>query len=123
MTHKEFLDAVIERGMAAARRDYARPDQRLKLEGSLAGFEDCRGLDVVALRALLLKAREEAHEARLAHRADYWRIRCREAEIEWVANCLSVMLAQSGMAVIVPPTARAVIACAEIVGVGPAAQA
>ena len=117
MTHMDFLDAVIERGIAAARRDYARPDQRLKLEGSLAGFEACRGLDPAQLAALLGEARRATLEAYREDRQDYWRVRCREAEIEWVANCLSFMLLQAGLPVIVPPTARAAMTCAEIVGI------
>ena len=38
---------------------------------------------------------------------DYWKIRCYEAEVEWVANCISFALVNEGQKPIIEPTVRA----------------
>lgn len=122
MTYDEFLTRIIDDGIEAARKSYSQPKQRAKLEGSLEGFEACRGLNPAQLLALLEDAgqRVEAARRRVDDGADideYWKERCRESEIEWTANCLSAVLANQGMKPIVPPTARGVMKAAEVVGV------
>jgi hypothetical protein len=122
MEFRAFLDRVIDDGIAAARADYREGP---KLEGSVEGFEDCRGKGPTELRDLLAEARQETVKARRAigDESDqalvdaYWRIRCRELEIEWVCNVASAALMNQGLRVIVPPTARGVMKAAEIVGV------
>jgi hypothetical protein len=117
ITHEEFLDRVIDEGIVAARRDYSRPDQKDKLEGSIAGFEACRGKSVLELKDLLDEANKSADAS--AHREDarYWYFRCQAAEIEWCCNCVSAVLYNEGRPVIIQPTANAVMQVARIVGV------
>ena len=45
---------------------------------------------------------------------DYWRVRCREAEIEWVCNVVSAMLVNEKKSPIIPPTARGTITAGKI---------
>jgi hypothetical protein len=116
MNYYELLDRIIEEGIAAAEADY---EEGPKLDGSVAGFEACRGKPPESLRALFEQAHADTHNAIMANVAeeDYWRIRCYEAEVEWVCNCVSAMLMNEGKPVIVPPTAGAMMKVASIVGV------
>lgn len=119
------LDAIVNRGIAAAQRDYM--DKPEKLEGAVAGFEACRDKTPLQLLALLEEASKSTREAR--HRTNasdapsqgFWKIRCYEAEIEWVCNCVSVLLTNQGEKSPFPhhigPTARAFSTVASIVGV------
>lgn len=117
MEYDEFLERIVDDGKKAAEESYAKSPS--KLRGALAGFEECRGKTPQELAVVLLEARRRTHEARLTEAADYWEIRCFEAEVEWVCNCVSAMMVNSGMAPIVNPTARGVIKAAEVAGVAP----
>jgi len=120
MDYYEFLDRIIDDGIAAAEADY---EEGPKLDGSVAGFEACRGKPPRSLKELLEQASAETHNALIANvpEEDYWRIRCYEAEVEWVCNCVSVLLMSTDdVPVIVPPTARAALKVASIVGVAEA---
>ena len=85
MNLADFLDRVIEDGIAAARADYCRPEQKAKLEGSIEGFEACRGKDPEALAQLAARAAKDTELARMHLHEDeisageYWKKRCREA--------------------------------------------
>lgn len=131
MTFQEFLDKVIEAGMEGARASYGeRTDDNGKamLAGSLEGFEACRGLVPSQISLLLQEEQKKTREHR-AHFGSpgtterkeqsrlYWHQRCREAEVEWVANCVSAALVNSGVPGIVPVTARGFLAAARILGV------
>lgn len=123
MTYDEFLTRIIDDGIAAARADYAKPEQVEWLEGSIAGFEACRGKNPLALRELLTAAMKNAGDARV-HNAppeDYWYLKCLALEVEWVANCVSALLVnQDGHPLASHlPTARAVMKAAEVIGVAP----
>lgn len=113
----DALNAVIDDGIEAARLDYARPDQKLKLDGSIRGFEDCRGKTAEEIGKLLAQANQDADDARRREAQDYWHWRCRAAEIEWVANVLSAILMNEGRPTIVTPTARGMLKAADIIGV------
>lgn len=115
-TYATFLDQIIRDGIAAAHHDYKDVSSH-QLQGSLAGFEACRGKTPAELAALLADARRETAEAYWGQAADYWRTRCFEAEVEWVCNCVSAVLRNEGFPVIVPPTARGVQKAAQVVGV------
>lgn len=116
MNYAKFLDRIITRGIEAAKRDYSRPDQKQKLQGSLAGFETCRGKNPAELQILLTSTRIATRNA--LNRDDYWWYRCYEAEVEWVCNCVSVVLNAKGLSTIVAPTCRALQTVVEIVGIG-----
>ncbi len=110
-SYQDLLARVIGDGIEAARVDY-RPGP--ELDGSVAGFEACRGRTPEQLAALLQEARLEA---RRGQAGDYWFWRCRELEVEWVCNVVSAALLNQGLPVIVTPTARGVFKAAEILGV------
>lgn len=125
MTYLEFLTRVIDDGIAAAKADYTKPEDKARLDGSIEGFEACRGKHPIDLRQLMWDARQktqtafhEVHEKEISDE-DYWRIRSIEAEVEWTCNVVSALLMNEKVASIDPlmPTARAVMKCAEIVGV------
>jgi hypothetical protein len=118
VNYDEFLMRVIDDGLVAARNSYQhRPE---KLEGAIAGFEACRGKSPQELQELLQKAFKDTAQARVDGLEInlYWKMRCYEAEIEWVCNVVSAILQNEGKPTIVHVTARAVIKAAEIVGVG-----
>lgn len=115
MNLTEFIDKVIEHGIAAAKADYTRPDQADKLRGSLDGFEACRGKDPVQLAKLLGEAAKATAVAHMERAENYWEIRCKEMEIEWVCNEVSAILVQNNLPPIVTPTVRGAMAAYRIV--------
>jgi hypothetical protein len=120
MEYGQFLSLVIDDGIEAARQSYNKPQDHLKREGAIKGFEECRGLDPAKLAARLSEARQMTHTKLYHEAADYWYWRCREAEIEWVCNVVSALSAlcrNQGWPEIVPCTVRGVIKAAEIIGV------
>lgn len=116
MTYSDFLSAVIDTGIEAAKADYA--NDPAKRDGAIAGFSECRGKEPGELRTLLTNARNDAQKLFMGDNdAAYWTATCRAAEIEWVCNCISALLMGRGETyVIVPPTARAVMHVARILG-------
>lgn len=127
MTYIEFLTEVIERGIKGASADEIINKYPKRLEGSIEGFNACRGKSPEELAALLAEMNRRTHNARLeahdkdeADIEDYWKQRYIAIQVEWVANCVSAALMNEGRPVIIPPTARALMNVAEIVGVGPA---
>lgn len=125
MTLNDALNQIIDDGIEAARADYTKPDQRLQLEGSIQGFEECRGKTPSQIAALIDEANardfEQARDVneRGGPAEQYWFWRCRTLEIEWVANVLgNVMLANN-----IEPlsrrllTYRGAMKAAEIIGV------
>ncbi len=99
MTFGEFLSRVINDGLAEVRRVYSRPTDRHKLEGAIAGLELCRGLNPHGLAtALQVVRRDMMSRLLLLGRAGdhYWRMRYREAQVEWVCNVVSALLQEQG---------------------------
>jgi hypothetical protein len=82
----DVLNQIIDDGIEAARADYTKPSQKLKLEGSIKGFEDCRGKAPAEIVALMVEANERAYKAMRDKEPTehYWYWRCRAAEVEWV---------------------------------------
>ena len=112
----EFKNKVIERGIAAAKADYTKPEDKNRLEGSLAGFELCRETPLEKLQQLLIEARKESNTHMFEQDLErYWHCRSKEAEIEWVCNCVSVVLANEGREPIIPCTCNAVLLANEII--------
>lgn len=118
-----LLDRIITDGIAAARRDYCRPDQEHKLAGSVAGFEACRGKSPTELAQLLHEADvttdQKRHEG--AEVQAYWTARCFALEVGWVCNVISAVLVVHGSQPIVAPTCHGLAKAAEILGVRSAA--
>jgi hypothetical protein len=122
MDYKEFLERVINDGIEAVKTDYKEGDNRR--EGSIQGFEDCRGKPPQELLALLTEARKKAEEVYWeAQEGDkaavdrYWHYQSRALEIEWVCNSMSAAFANSNMAPLIPPTCRGALNAARILGV------
>ena len=117
MNLNDCLNWIIDDGIEAARADYTRPDQGLWLEGSIAGFEECRGKTPPEIADLILAARLRADQAMRDEDARYWYWRCRSLEIEWVANVLSNIMMAQGWPAIGIATYRGLMKAAEIIGV------
>lgn len=120
MSYMQFLTEVINDGIDAARADYATKPSWLS--GALLGFELCRGKRPTELLLLLNQVRTEVSDAFKNEAAEdpYWKVRCKEAEIEWVCNCVSALRhlpVASPLHVefyIVQPTARGVLKAHEV---------
>lgn len=110
MDYATFLARVIKDGIEAAEKDYAgRPDKR---KGAVEGFRACDGKRPPELAELLSSARNAAQEAFTHEAVNYWEIRCFEAEVEWVLNCISAATGQSDFPTIT--TARGLMKAASI---------
>jgi hypothetical protein len=118
MFYDDFLKRVIDDGIEAAKADYDKPEEKERLEGSIEGFEACRGKDPAALFRLLQQARRRTAEAHNGRSDFYWRIRCFEAEIEWICNVISASMTNSGFPPIVPVTANGIAQAARILADG-----
>lgn len=121
MDYDAFLTRIIDDGIEAAKHDYNKPRDEKKLQGSIAGFEACRGKQPQEIVDLWTSAAKEAairmgSDDQEGHLHDsYWYWRCYGLEVEWVLNCLSVALKTSLLSHL--PTARAVTKAAEVLGV------
>ena len=113
----DALNHIIDDGIEAARADYAKPADKLKLDGSIRGFEDCRGKQPEQITVLIVSANEIVTDKRRERAADYWYWRCRALEIEWVANVLSNILMANRHPPISMMTARGAMKAASIIGV------
>ena len=117
MLLNDALNQIIDDGIEAARADYSKPRDKLKRDGSILGFEECRGKAPAEISALLSAAGEKMIEAHREQSPQYWYWSCRQAEIEWVANVLSCIMAAQGWPPIAMMTARGHLKAAEIIGV------
>lgn len=122
MEFNQFLNRIINDGIEAATKHYSKSSQKDKKEGSIAGFEACRNKDILELKDLLEKAKEQTHLSRISINdnnevVNYWFIRCFELEVEWVCNCVSACLYNEKKPVIITPTVRGMMKAAEIVGI------
>ena len=113
MNHMQFLNRVIDNGIAAATKNYTHSQDK-KL-GAIAGFEACRHKAPDELRALLAHAGERREAMR--GKSNYWWYRCFEAEVEWVCNVVSAVLLNEGLSPIIQPTARGMMAASNILGI------
>ena len=123
MTYLEFLDRIISDGIAAALADYSGSDplSLAKRNGAVKGFEACKGRTPEEIGRLYARASLDA--ARLFGRdipeSEYWESVCFQAEVEWVANCVSVLLANKNVPPLAShlPTLRAFGKVIEVVGI------
>jgi hypothetical protein len=125
MKFDDYLTRIINDGIASAKSDPNLRAHPQRLRGAIAGFEACRGKNLIELHKLLT----EAHAATFdkythtqdedANIEDYWEVVNRELQIEWVCNCVSAAVAAMGLQPITTPTARGYIKASEVLGVGP----
>ena len=107
MGYNEFLNIIIDTGIEAAKKDYTKPEDKDRLEGSIAGFEACRNKTPEELPEIYSTAGEYAHKEAMAYMnykvgckdkskeetiLAYRYFRCYQAEVEWVCNVISAML-------------------------------
>lgn len=90
MNYSEFLNEVIDKGIAAAKEDYKDGKQNY-LEGSIAGFEACRDKSPEELREIYFETHGYINQA-YGDAEKYWWFRCYQLEVEWVCNCVSAIL-------------------------------
>lgn len=121
----DAINHIIDDGIEGARHDYIKPRDKSKLDGSIKGFEDCRGKNPSEIEALLLQANQvsqrafiDANEGRISSE-QYWFWRCRTIEIEWVANVLSHIMVAQGWPPIGIMTANGGLQAARIISVAP----
>lgn len=117
MLLNDALNQIIDDGIEAARADYTKPCDKLKLKGAIKGFNECRGKSPDEISALLVIAGEDCTNAHQQQSPQYWYWRCRQAEIEWVANVLSCIMDAQGWPPIGMMTVRGGMKAAEIIGV------
>ena len=121
MDYNGMINAICDDGIAAAKADYRRrepPNWRIKLEGSVEGFEEARmTVSPDDLKALLTSANKDTEDARNREDARYWYWRCRALEIEWVANVVSAALYSMGLPTVIIPTYRGLMKAVDILGI------
>jgi len=114
----EFLESVINSGIEGVKADYCKPEDKDRLDGSIEGFEACRGKSPAELLSLLEVSRRAMMDAFHGQASNYWRIRSREAEVEWTCNVISAALMNVGAIPIIPPTTRGALQAARILAGG-----
>lgn len=116
MTYQEFLSQIIKDGLEEVSVVYK--DQPNKLKGCIEGFKACEDCTPEELLIQLKRAGEQRSWAYDGSDHDkYWRARMKEAQIEFVCNCVSAMLMNENKPVIITPTARGVMKAAEILNI------
>lgn len=119
MDYYEFLNRVIDEGIAAATADYTEPDDKQRLEGSIAGFNACRNLLPEQLVEIWTGAGKLVNVAFGDPEENYWYHRCFQMEVEWVINVVSAMLINEGQDALLSwlPTVNGMTKAASIIGV------
>ena len=114
---KQFINEVVKDGLESIRTNsHTHFDHKDRKEGAIAGFEACMDIETVEmLREVLYAATEKQQEAFKTKSDDYWWFRYFTLQVEWVANCLSVLLMQQKKNVIVLPTQSAAMKASEVV--------
>ena len=94
MNYFDFLEMVIDDGIEAAKADYVKPEQKQKLEGSIAGFNACRKKTPEELLKILRESERTAQQCTVISKREkeYWYYRCYQLEVEWTCNVVSAML-------------------------------
>lgn len=112
---EEFIALVIEDGIKSAKEEFVDPNESESLQGALLGYERCRGKNPEEFRLLLAESRDASYKAEQEKAIDYWFIRSQELEIEWVCNCLSVVMGNRRLQPIMQPTVSAALKAKEII--------
>jgi hypothetical protein len=117
MKLNQLINRLADDGIKSVVEAYPnREDKRL---GSIDGFNACRGKTIEELRDLLAEAKKKSKQHRSL--AEYWRHRYFEIQVEFVCNCVSVVLLHEGKQnqIIVEPTLRGTVRIREILGIIP----
>src|SRR4051812_9301472 len=106
MSYEVVLEQLINEGIEGVKEHYPKPEQTDKRDGSIAGFEACRGKNPAQLKVLLREAHDHTMAARAQKHKEYWYYRYYELQIEFVCNAVSACLINQNLPPIIPPTAR-----------------
>ncbi len=119
MNYYEFLNRVIDEGIAAATADYTKESEKQQLDGSIAGFDACRNLLPEQLVETWQKATDDMNQAHFEQKENYWWYCCFQSEVEWVINVVSAMMINERQDPLLSwlPTANGMRKAASIVGV------
>lgn len=118
MEYFSFLERLIDESIEAAKADYGTdPKWENQLQGSLAGFEACRGkspdglVEVFSEVSGYLKSSYDGTDNR-----QYWWFNCYKLEVEFVMNVVSAVMVNSGMQPLLSwlPTSRGMMKAATI---------
>ncbi len=112
MDYPEFLKQVIEKGIAGAKADFVSEKDKERLQGSIDGFNACTDKLPDELIELYIQSGKRANQAEIdSHDYDkpegyhtfalepehgYWYYRQFQLEVEWVCNCVSVVMQHQG---------------------------
>lgn len=116
MNLQDFITRIIDDGIVAAKERYSHPNHKLKLDGSIKGFEACRGKTVVQLVRLLDMANlatKDSRENRLPNHRWY---RYYQLQVKWVCVCVSVVLVNEDLIPITCPTRLGFDKTVELIG-------
>jgi hypothetical protein len=114
MEYNDFLKAVIDQGIEAAKADYTKPQDANRLDGSIEGFIACRNKTPEELVEVYNETNEYMHTDDVQK---YWWYNCYRLEVMWVCNVVSAYLALRGgkpIPVGALPTYRGVAKACEI---------
>lgn len=119
MDYYEFLNRIIDEGIAAATADYTDPSDKQHLDGSIAGFNACRNKLPEQLVETWTEAGKLVNAAFGDPEENYWYHRCYQLEVEWVINVVSAMLVNEGQDPLLAwlPTANGMMKAASIIGI------
>jgi len=110
--YEAFLSKLISSGIQSVSGDSGIKAHPKRLAGAIAGFKACAGLAPEKLAQLLVESNRKTHNAHIdlvdkrIDNEDYWEARHFAIQVEWVCNCVSVVLIRTGKPAILTPTAR-----------------
>jgi len=118
MSRNELLNATIDDGIYEITTIYTRPNQKIKREGGIAGFEACRGKSDEELLALLRQAKLNTRRVKDEEGVEqYWGAVMYERQIEWTLNVLSAAMHAHNMPPLIPPTALGLRKAIDVLGI------
>jgi hypothetical protein len=116
MNVNEFINRVVDDAIEVVK---AKELGDLELDGCIKGLEACRSLPSFPLDQvgdLLKAARTATEDARRNKLPNYQWFRNYEVCVSWVCNCLSVVLFNEHLPIIMVPTRMALEKAVEILG-------
>lgn len=103
MRFSQFQERIIDDAIAAAHAAYQEP----RRSGFIAGVESCRNKGFADLADELVAANTAAHAATEAKHPREEDALAYRAGVEWVCDCMSVIMKNQGMKPIVEPSKQA----------------
>lgn len=89
MPYDDFLNRIIDDGQTEVRERFKDPEQKLRLDGCIDGFEACRGKSMPEITEMLTQARRDKQGAYQRQDPRYWYYLERAGQIEFTLATLS----------------------------------